>query len=80
MCSLFPDRQKPKRPKMDSCLCTCTQLISQIVFTNHFLEFRAASTCFQYGRCSCRGQIIFDAKIDFGPTKTFARPELSANA
>jgi len=48
MCSPFPDRQKPKRPKMDSCLCTCTQLISEIVFTNHFLEFRAASRCFQY--------------------------------
>ncbi len=63
---------------MDSCLYTCTQLISEIVFTNHFLEFRAASRCFQYGRCSCRGQIIFDAKTDFGPTKAFPRAELSA--
>jgi hypothetical protein len=32
------DLKRPKRPQMDSCLYTRTQLISEI--TNHFLEFR----------------------------------------
>lgn len=46
-----------------SYLYTCTQLISEIVFTNHPLEFRAASRYIPYGRRSVARCLINGPKL-----------------